>query len=125
VPPQYDCQKCPGFCCSYPVIEISKADVARLGRHFGITAAVAETRFTKTAHGHSRVLRRKKDQHFGRICRFFDTRTRRCTIYTARPSVCRSFPNGDRCGYWDFLSFEREHQKDPHAVATTANGQWS
>ena len=100
------------------------SDVARLGRHFKLTPEQAEKRFTKTAHGFKRVMRRKKDQHFGRICRFFDTTKRCCTIYTARPSVCRSFPEGQRCGYWDFLTFEREHQNDPNTVATTENGQW-
>ncbi len=125
MPPSYDCLKCPGYCCSYPVIQVSKPDVVRLARHFGIAPDVAEKRFTKSAHGYKRVLRRKKDQHFGRICRFFDTENRRCTIYAARPAVCRTFPNGTRCGYWDFLAFEREHQKDPETVATTENGQWS
>jgi Fe-S-cluster containining protein len=67
------------------------------------------------------VLRRKKDQHFGRICRFFDTGARRCTVYPARPSVCRSFPGGGRCGYYDFLSFERRAQEDQEFVATTDN----
>jgi uncharacterized protein len=124
VPPAYDCLKCPGYCCSYPVIQVQKADLNRLARHFGITTTEAETRFTKSAHGYKRVMRRKKDQHFGRICRFFDTELRRCTIYAARPTICRSFPNADRCGYWDFLSFEREHQKDPETVATTDHGQW-
>ncbi len=124
MPPAYDCSKCPGYCCSYPIIQLTKRDVARLARHFRISAAEAERRFTKSAHGHKLVMRRKKDHHFGRICRFFDTEARRCTVYEARPSVCRSFPNGNRCGYYDFLSFEREHQKDPEAVATTENGQW-
>lgn len=116
--------KCPGYCCSYPVIQLTKPDVARLGRHFKLTPEQAEKRFTKSAHGFKRVMRRKKDQHFGRICRFFDTDKRRCTIYAARPAVCRSFPEGKRCGYWDFLAFEREHQNDPNTVATTENGQW-
>jgi uncharacterized protein len=96
-----------------------------LARHFKITPALAEARFTKSAHGYKRVLRRKKDRHFGRICRFFDTDQRRCTIYAARPAICRSFPERDRCGYWDFLAFEREHQRDDATVATTDNGQWS
>ena len=121
----YNCLKCPGYCCSYPVIQITRQDVARLARHFGLTAEEAEAKFTKNAHGYKRVMRRKNDVHFGRICRFFDTEQRRCTIYEARPSVCRNFPNGTRCGYWDFLDFERRHQKDPDAVATTDNGQWS
>lgn len=121
----YNCMKCPGYCCSYPVIQITKPDVARLARHFGLSTSDAEAKFTKSAHGYKRVLRRKKDVHFGRICRFFDTEKRRCTIYEARPSVCRNFPNGARCGYWDFLDFERRHQNEPDAVATTDNGQWS
>jgi uncharacterized protein len=83
-----------------------------------------EARFTTSAHGYKRVMRRKKDQHFGRICRFFDTERRRCTIYAARPAACRSFPTASRCGYWDFLTFERRHQKDDTVVATTENGQW-
>lgn len=120
----YDCLKCPGYCCSYPVIQLSKPDIARLARHFGLAIADAEARFTKTAHGYKRVMRRKKDQHFGRICRFFDTDKRRCTVYEARPAVCRNFPNGSRCGYYDFLAFERAHQKDKETIATTDNGQW-
>ncbi|MFM8307575.1 MAG: YkgJ family cysteine cluster protein, partial [Microcystis aeruginosa] len=52
-------------------------------------------------------MRRKKDTTFGRICRFFDTKERRCTIYKARPSNCRSYPGEGRCGYYDFLMHER------------------
>jgi Fe-S-cluster containining protein len=119
---KYDCMKCPGYCCSYPVIEISERDVARLARHFEITPEEAERRFTKKAHGADKVLRRKDDPHFGRICRFFDTDKRRCTVYEARPKICRKFPGENRCGYYDFLTFEREHQKDPEFIATTDSG---
>ena len=121
---KYDCLKCPGYCCSYPVIEIGERDIARLARHFGIEPAVARQRFTKRAHGRDNVLRRKQDGHFGRICRFFDTEQRRCSVYEARPTVCRQFPGEDRCGYYDFLKFEREHQKDPEYVATTDSGNF-
>ena len=121
----YDCSKCPGYCCSYPVIQLNKADVARLAKHFSITPEVAQERFTKTAHGYDLVMKRKKDEHYGKICRFFDTTKRRCTIYAARPAVCRSFPDQKTCGYWDFLVFERRHQKDPDGVAITENGRWA
>jgi uncharacterized protein len=121
----YDCSKCPGYCCSYPVIQLTKADVARLAKHFSITPEVAQERFTKSAHGYDLVMKRKKDEHYGKICRFFDTVKRRCTVYTARPAVCRSFPDQKTCGYWDFLVFERRHQKDPEAVAITENGRWA
>jgi Fe-S-cluster containining protein len=65
-------------------------------------------------------MRRKADQHYGRICRFFDTDKRRCTVYEARPAACRSFP-GVRCGYYDFLKFERAAQEDEEFVSTTWN----
>ncbi len=120
----YDCLKCPGYCCSYPVIEITERDIARLARHFDITPEAAKLKFTKSAHGYDRVLRRKQDPHFGRICRFFDTEKRRCGVYEARPNVCRKFPGEARCGYYDFLTFERSHQKDEDYVAVTDSSEY-
>lgn len=115
----YNCLKCPGYCCSYPVIAVTRRDVERLARHFAISPAAAEKRFTKSSGDYKRVLRRKEDEHYGYICRFFDTDKRRCTVYEARPQICREFPGEERCGYWDFLRFEREHQRDETHVATT------
>jgi Fe-S-cluster containining protein len=117
----YDCKKCPGYCCSYPLIALDKRDVERLARHHGMDFETARRAFTKEAHGRKYAMRRKKDQHFGFICRFFDTDKRRCTVYHARPSVCRSFPGKGRCGYYDFLSFERRAQEDSTWVAVTTN----
>ena len=121
---EYDCAKCPGYCCSYPQIAIEKSDVARLARHFGTTLEDATRKFTRAAYGRKWVLRRKKDEHFGRICRFFDTTLRNCSIYHARPKVCRSYPNEKSCGYWDFLSWERRQQQDPDFIAKTHSGEW-
>ena len=36
MPDSYDCSKCPGYCCSYDRITVSKRDVARLAKHFHI-----------------------------------------------------------------------------------------
>jgi Fe-S-cluster containining protein len=115
----YDCSKCPGYCCSYPRIEVKRADLARLARHFGVSVAEAEKRFTRRYRDEDsdeRILRHRKDEVYGSICRFFDTDARRCTIYAARPAVCRQYPNGSKCGYYDFLRFERKHQDDPDFV---------
>ena len=116
---QYKCEKCPGYCCSYPLIPLDKRDVERLAKHHNMTFEVAQKAFTKVEHGRKYAMRRKKDTVYGRICRFFDTKNRRCTVYKARPSVCRSFPGGGRCGYYDFLAFERRAQEDPEYVALT------
>lgn len=115
----YDCLKCPGYCCSYPLIGLTKRDVQRLGRHHGLEFEAAREKFTEEAYGRKYVMRRQKDKHFGKICQFFDTTERRCTIYEARPAVCRDYPNKASCGYYDFLVFEREAQEDPDFVAVT------
>jgi uncharacterized protein len=115
----YSCNNCPGYCCSYPVIGLTRRDVQRLARHLAITFEECERRHTRSAHGRKWIMRRKKDPHFHRICKFFDTVERRCTVYPGRPEVCRSFPGKGRCGYYDFLMFERRAQDDDNFVAVT------
>jgi Fe-S-cluster containining protein len=117
---KYDCSKCPGYCCSYPLIQLTKRDVERLAKHFDMTWEEARKKFTKVETGAKYAMRRKADVHFGRICRFFDTDERRCTIYHARPTICREYPGG-RCGYYDFLSSERSSQNDQDHIAKTWN----
>lgn len=115
----YDCSKCPGYCCSYPRIEVGDRDLARLAKHFGLALDEAEKRFTRRyrdGDDDERILRHRKDEVYGSICRFFDTDARRCTVYEARPSVCRQYPNGSKCGYYDFIRFERKHQDDPDFI---------
>ena len=119
--PAYDCKNCPGYCCSYPLIRLTRRDVERLARHFDLDFATAERRFTKSAYGARYAMRRKADPHFGGICRFFDVANRRCTVYEARPGICRQFPGAKRCGYYDFLMFERRAQDDETWVAVTNN----
>lgn len=116
---QYNCLNCPGYCCSYPVIALNKRDVERLARYFKLPYETAKRRFTRAAHGHKYIMRRKNDKHFGRICQFFDTKLRRCTIYKARPFACRDYPGSGRCGYYDFLLHERRCQTDDTFVAVT------
>jgi hypothetical protein len=119
---QYDCSKCPGYCCSYPRIEVKDRDVERLAKHFGLSFEQAERKFTRwysSDEGKERILRHQKDEVYGTMCRFFDTDARRCTVYEARPTDCRQYPNGSKCGYYDFIRFERKHQDDPDFVPLT------
>jgi uncharacterized protein len=111
----YDCAQCPGYCCSYDRIEVTKKDIARLAKHFSLTYEAAEKKFTKFAWG-ERVLRHKKDHIYKSMCQFFDQSERRCTIYLARPEVCREYPDGGRCAYFDFLKAERVRQDDPEFI---------
>ncbi len=113
--PQYDCAKCPGYCCSYARIAVTDFDIERLARHFGIGNAAAKKKFTyhyRTKDLDEQLLRHRKDHVFESTCRFFDQQARRCTVYAARPSVCRIYPEDRVCGYYQFLQFEREQQGD-------------
>jgi uncharacterized protein len=116
----YSCSKCPAYCCTYTEIEISARDIERLARHFGLTYAQAEERFTKPDRANKfRMLRHREDRIFDSACMFLDQKTRRCTIYHARPGVCRKYPDSSRCGYYEFLKFERTQQGDEKLVALT------
>lgn len=118
----YDCQNCPSYCCSYPRIEVTKADVRRLARHMGVSEAEARRRYTKQGWTkRERVLRHQKDEVFGSVCRFLDTETRLCTVHKARPGVCRAHPGASNCGYYTFLMSERRYQDDPELVARAYN----
>jgi len=112
---RYDCTKCPGYCCSYPRIAVTERDVARLARYHGLSVDRARERFTyryRTKEVDERILRHRRDDVFDSVCRFLDRHTRRCTVYQARPGVCRQYPHASRCGYYEFLRFEREQQGD-------------
>jgi Fe-S-cluster containining protein len=120
----YDCSNCPAHCCSYDYIEVTARDVSRLAKHFELSEKKARKRFTKKhpeASG-TRVMRHKKDVHFGSACQFLDKETRQCTIYDARPAICRAYPGTPRCGFYDFLMAERRSQEDPEYVPDFTRG---
>ena len=112
----FDCNKCPAFCCSiYERVAVTKRDINRLAKHFGVTPEEAERRYTTDYDG-ERVLKRVKDAIFEKTCAFLDQKTRGCSIYHARPGVCRSYPGRSRCAYYDLLRFERVQQGDEGVV---------
>ncbi|MEP6849729.1 MAG: YkgJ family cysteine cluster protein [Acidobacteriota bacterium] len=121
---KYDCSQCPGYCCSvYEIVEVTEKDVARLGRHFGIAPEEASKKFTRLRK-EGRTLKRKADPLLGSACRFLDLKTRRCTIYEARPEVCRGFPPISRCTFYDMLQFHRRHCEDEEILPVITMREW-
>ena len=110
---KYDCSKCPAYCCTYDWILVTKRDIARLAKRFELSYEEAESKFTKfiKKYGH-RVLRHQEDDIFKSRCQFLHPVNRNCTVYEHRPETCRAFPEENRCGYYDFLTWERSHQDD-------------
>ncbi|HSB09914.1 MAG TPA: YkgJ family cysteine cluster protein [Blastocatellia bacterium] len=117
LPVFYNCSICPAYCCSYDRVEVTQRDLLKIARHFGISFKQAEQRHTKDSPL-GRILRHKKDHIFKHVCEFLDSKTRQCTIYDARPAVCRGYPDGRRCGYYDFLASERRRQCDDDFIPT-------
>ena len=114
----FDCSKCPAYCCSiYERVQVTKRDLNRLARYFGVSVETAERRYTKI-HKESgeRILRRKKDVIFEEACQFLNPETRGCGIYHARPEVCREYPDRSRCSYYDLIQFERRQQDDENVL---------
>lgn len=97
----YDCEKCAAYCCGYPIIEAKKQDIRRLARHFQLDYETARERFTEKENNRVRKLRHRPDRKLGAtICMFLNQKTRQCSIYSARPQICRDHP-GDRCEWND------------------------
>ena len=118
----YDCDACPAYCCSYERIIVSKKDIRRLAKHHDVSVEKAHSKFTRKGEEKGeRVLRHRRDETYGTVCRFLDRETRHCTVYDARPAICRDYPGTKRCGYYDFLCFERDLQGDSEMVATAYN----
>ena len=121
--PPYDCSKCPAYCCSYQDIELKERDISRLMKHLELDRETFMRRFTKSGDVLP-VLRHHRDDVFDSVCVFLDRQTRRCTVYEARPNVCRTYPDRPRCGYYDFLTWERDFQGDETSLPLTRKS-WS
>lgn len=94
------CMGC-GGCCTHSVVPITDADVKRIMKHTGLPADkivrfIDQSEVEKDDQDESwvhlsygkrvMVLQRANDR-----CKFLDD-DNRCTVYTARPMTCRTFP---------------------------------
>ncbi len=111
---RYDCTKCPAYCCTYDWIVVTKRDIQRLAKRFELSFEETRKKYTKYSKSYGRyVLRHRKDDIYKTACQFLHPTERRCTVYQHRPTTCRAYPEVNRCGYYEFLTWEREHQDDP------------
>ena len=97
----YDCSDCPAYCCGYPIIEVKKKDIRRLARHFQLSEAEAKEKFTEKENNRVRKMHHRADKKLDTTtCMMLNQKTRQCSIYKARPDICREHP-GDRCEWYD------------------------
>ena len=55
--PAYNCNNCPGYCCSYPLIQLTQRYVEHLAKHHGLTFDEEQAKFTKAANGAKYAIR--------------------------------------------------------------------
>ncbi len=84
---RFECQET-GRCCTsrgtYGFIYLTLADRKRLARHLSLTTTAFTRRYCATTDGWVHLKNPDLD------CAFLDGK--RCTVYEARPSQCRTFP---------------------------------
>ena len=123
----YDCAACPAVCCTvYEAVSLDDRDARRLASHLGMTADIFLALYARRGPRGETVLKRKADaaSGTGECCTFLDTEARRCTVYDARPDVCRDFPvrgaqaagAEGRCCYYDVLTYVRKESGDAQRI---------
>lgn len=92
-PCQFDCLACGACCLHAGGVLLLDDDVARLAAHFGLTGDEVRLRYTSDGE-HLRTKGRQQAGSAGDdpACVFLDGK--RCTVYEARPQVCRDYPVG-------------------------------
>lgn len=114
----YDCGQCPGYCCCYPIIETTGADIQRLAKFLGLTESDVRKEYIVKESPRKNKLRMRHDELFDTdACCFFDQKRRRCSIYAGRPQICRDHPGpkpnlagdepGTRCEWYDRMRIEQ------------------
>lgn len=83
---QIDCTQCAN-CCRVATVKIAARDVERLARHLRIAPAEFMARYTATSEDEGAILLRTEAAG----CVFLDGTA--CTVYDARPDICRRFPH--------------------------------
>jgi hypothetical protein len=97
----FRCENC-GECCrgeGYALVD--EADLQEIAGSLGISRSEARARFTDPDPGKNAGCRILKSIGPDRSCCFLDVQAKRCTIYSNRPRICRTFPmlNADvQCG---------------------------
>ena len=84
---RFECQGS-GKCCTsrgaYGFVYVTASDRKRFAKFFGLTTASFTRKYCKTTEGHLHLKNPEAD------CSFL--RGKRCSVYEARPSQCRTWP---------------------------------
>jgi Fe-S-cluster containining protein len=88
---RFQCTGCGDCCTGAPgFVWVNKDDMAALAAVVEVTPGEFEERYTRLVG-----VRRSLNERRNGDCVFFDNKTRKCKVYSARPRQCRTWP------FWD------------------------
>lgn len=89
---QFNCTGC-GNCCTGPAgfVWVSEAEIAQIAEFRRQSIGEIKIFHTRLVAGRTSLT-----EFANGDCTFFDPATRRCTIYPARPTQCRTWPFWNR-----------------------------
>ncbi len=100
---RFRCTQCGDCCTGAPgYVWVNKREIAGLAALLDLDNETFEQRYVRMVG-----IRKSLIEYANGDCVFFDNQSRRCTVYTARPRQCRTWP------FWD------SNIKTPQAWETT------
>ncbi len=104
---EFKCSSCEGNCCigESGYIWITKDEIEKLAEFLDVSVdEVIENSLQKIGYKYS--INEVKLSNTNYACKFFDLVKKQCSIYTVRPSQCRSFP------FWDYYKDKIDEVKE-------------
>lgn len=100
---QFECSQCGDCCTGAPgYVWVNQAEIEALAEDVGMDAANFEAAYVRPVGA-----KKSLTEHENGDCVFFDTASRKCTVYNARPRQCKTWP------FWD------SNLKSPETWAAT------
>jgi Fe-S-cluster containining protein len=85
---RFECTGCGDCCTGAPgFVWVNRDEIAALAKRLGLEIAEFEKRYVRKVG-----LRKSLIEHENGDCVFFDSHTRKCTVYQDRPRQCRTWP---------------------------------
>ncbi len=107
---RFKCTGCGDCCTGAPgYVWVNKVEIAALASQVGMAIAEFEAKYVRDVG-----VRKSLKEYSNGDCVFFDGKTRKCRVYSARPRQCRTWP------FWDSNFAPLRHGLNVHRCAPAA-----
>ena len=117
----YTCSSCRAYCCSFPIIELSEAEVLHMAKGLNMTVSAFKKKHVKRnpspdsdKNGDDLYIFKQKRHPTNAtktICNFY-VQGKGCSVYDIRPKTCHGWGSDGKCNIYDFLASLRDHTND-------------